>query len=148
MTSCDEMTDDALFNLGIDLNREETVGGAIDRTLNAIRTTLGDTAITVWRNRNEHGSNLENGQSPEQPSPPLFGSERHTGRSDRIPSPDAALIKRCFTADAPVRTDGVAGPIGPDDKRWLPRQERFVPIGFEVVLPVGRGHRDLATICS
>jgi hypothetical protein len=69
MTSCDEMTDDALFNLGIDLNREETVGGAIDRTLTAVRTTLGDTAITVWRSRNEHGSNLENGQSPEQPSP-------------------------------------------------------------------------------
>ena len=139
------MTDDALFNLGIDLNREETVGGAIDRTLTAVRTTLGDTAITVWRSRNEHGSNLENGQSPEQPSPPLFGSERHTGWSDRIPSPDAALIKRCFTADAPVRTDGVAGPIAPDDNRWLPRQELFVPIDSERVLSVGWDHHDLAT---
>ena len=145
MINCDEMTDDALLNLGIDLNREETVGGAIDRTLTAIRTTLEDTAITVWRNRNGHASNLENAYLPEQPSPPLFSSERHTGRSDRIPSPDAALIKRCFTADAPVRTGGVAGPIAPDDHRWLPRQELFIPVDSERVLSVGWNHHDLAT---
>ncbi|WP_206750619.1 hypothetical protein, partial [Halorubrum sp. CGM5_25_10-8B] len=140
MINCDEMTDDALLNLGIDLNREETVGGAIDRTLTAIRTTLEDTAITVWRNRNGHASNLENAYLPAQPSPPLFSSERNTGRSAQTPSPDAALIKRCFTADAPVRTGGVAGPIAPDDHRWLPRQELFVPVDSERVLSVGWNH--------
>ncbi|QWC20128.1 hypothetical protein [Halorubrum sp. 2020YC2] len=79
MTSCDEVTDDALFNLGVDLDPEETVGGAVDRTLTAVRTTLGDASITVWRNRNERNGDLEHAQPPEQSSPPVFSSEHRTG---------------------------------------------------------------------
>lgn len=39
----------------------------------------------------------------------------------------------------------MAGPVAPDDTRWLPRQELFVPIESERVLSVGWDRRDLAT---
>ena len=144
MSSDDGVTEAALFDLAVDLNRERTVRDAIDRTMTAVRDALGETAVTVWRTRDAGGTGFEGDQSSERPAPPAFSSERHTGRATRTPPPSAALAGRCVSAAAPVRTDGVAGPVAADDDHWLPREELFVAVDSERVLSVGWSHRDAA----
>ena len=144
MTGGNEAIEAALFDLAVDLNRDGTVEGAIDRTVTALRGALGDAEITVWRNRRTPDAGFEGGQPSEEPATPAFCSERRAGRSTRTPPPDATLVRRCVTADAPVRTGGVAGPVTPDDDHRLPREEVFVPIGSDRMLSVGWSHHDAA----
>ena len=148
MTSSDETAEGVVFDLSVDLNREETVDGAIDQAVAAIRAALGDVAVTAWRVRNDRDTGPEADRSSEQPPPPACHSERRAGRAAQTPSPDATLVERCVTADTPVRTGGVAGPAAPDDDRWLPQTELFAPVGSDRLLSVGWCDRDAATPTS
>lgn len=140
MTGADGPIDVALFDLAVDLNREETARDAIDRTLRAVRTVLGDVATVVWRTHAIRDADPGDGRPSDRPARPPLVAERRVGRSVRTPQPEASLVKRCLTTAAPVGTDGVAGPIGPEGEHWLPRTELFVPIGSGRLLSVGLDH--------
>jgi len=145
MTDSEEITEATLFELGVDLNREEMVDGAIDRTMAAVRTALGEVAVSVWRVREEH-IGLDTDRPSEQALTPACRLERRTGPAAHPTAPDATLVERCVTADVPVRTGGVAGPLAPDDDdRRLPRAELFAPIGSDRLLSVGWVRDDAAS---
>lgn len=145
MTDGEERTEATLFNLSVDLNREEMVDGAIDRTMAAVRTALGEVAVAVWRVRDGHGVGPDADRAPERPPPPACRLERRAGPETHPPAPGATLVERCVTAGAPIRTGGVAGPVAPDDDRRLPRAELFAPIGSDRLLSVGWVRDDAAS---
>ena len=154
MISDTEPIEATLFELAVDLNGESTEKEAIDRTVAAVHDALEDTAVTMWRRRDWCKDGSDNGRSTDRSaSAPLLICERQMGRPARTPPPDAPLVERCITVEAPIRTGGVAGPRSSAGTHWLPRAELFVSVGSERVLSAGWDHErvaafDEATVCD